>query len=62
MDELRQRLSSEVRKRQISYDTTYMCNVRKMIQRKLFTKQKQTHKHREQTYGYQEESMGEGIT
>ena len=29
-----------------------------MIKRNLFTKQKQTHGHRKQTYGYQEERRG----
>ena len=32
-----------------------------MIQMNLFTKQKQTHKLRERTYGYQEEGGGGGI-
>ena len=31
------------------YDTTYMWNLKKVIQMILFTKQKQTHRHREQT-------------
>ena len=45
---------SEVRQRQISYDTTYMWNLKnKMIQLNLFTKQKQTHRHRKETQGYQ---------
>ena len=49
---------SEVRERQISYDITYMWNLKKKkIQMNLFTKQKQNHKLREQTYGYQ---RGEG--
>ena len=34
----------------------YEC--KKMIQMNLFTKQKQTHRHRKQTYGYQ---SGEGL-
>ena len=33
---------------------------KKMIQRNLSTKQKQTHKHREQTYGYQRGEVQEG--
>ena len=41
------------RERQISYDMAYMCNLKKMIQMNLFTKQKQTHRHKRQTYGYQ---------
>ena len=32
---------------------TCMWNLKKMIQMNLVTKQKQTHKHRKQTYGYQ---------
>ena len=32
-----------------------------MIQINLFTKQKQTHRLREQTYSYQGEGLGEGI-
>ena len=40
---------SEVRERQISYDITYMWNLKKMIQINLFTKPIQTHRHREQT-------------
>ena len=40
--------------RQILYDITYMRNLKKMmIQMNLFTKQKQTHRHRKQTYGHQ---------
>ena len=31
-----------------------------MIQMNLFTKQKQTHRHRKQTYGYQRGKGGEG--
>ena len=34
---------------------------RKMIQMNLFTKQKQTHRHRKQTYDYQrEKGWGQG--
>ena len=40
------------RERQISYDIAYIWNMKKMIQMNLFTKQKQTHKLRERTYGY----------
>ena len=42
----------EDKERQISY-ITYMWNLKKMIQMNLFTEQKQTHKHRKQTYGYE---------
>ena len=36
------------RERQISYDIAYMWNLKKMIQTSIFTKQKQTHRLREQ--------------
>ena len=36
-----------------------MCNLKKMIQMNLFTKQKQTHSYRKQIYGYQR-GKGEG--
>ena len=39
--------------RQISYDIINMYSLKKMIQMDLFTKQKQSHKSRKQTYGYQ---------
>ena len=45
--------SKSDRERQISYDITYMWNLKEMIQMNLFTKQKQTHRHWKQTYGYQ---------
>ena len=44
---------SEVSQRQMSHDISYMWNLKKIIQMKLFTTQKQTHRHRKQTYGYQ---------
>ena len=41
------------------YDITSMWNP--MTQVNLFTKQKQAHRHRKQTYGYQrEKGVGEG--
>ena len=46
---------SEVRQRQISYDI--YVESKKMIQMNLFTKQKQTHRHRKQTYSYQREGL-----
>ena len=53
--------SKSDRERQISYDIAYMWNLKKMIQMNLFTKQKQTHGHRKQTYGYQRGKVeGEG--
>ena len=53
--------SKSDRQRQISYDITYMWNLKKMIQMNLFTKQTQTHRHRKQTYGYQRRKAGGGI-
>ena len=52
--------SKSDRERQISYDSTYMGNQKKMIQANLFTKQKQTQTHRlqKQTYGYQRLTKG----
>ena len=44
---------SQTRERQVSYDITYMWNLKKMVQMNLFTKQKQSHRYRKQTYGYQ---------
>ena len=56
---------NEVRNRQISYDFTYMCNLKygtneliyqkkkKQTNTKTTKKRKQTHRHRKQTYGYQ---------
>ena len=41
--------SKSERQRRIPYDNTYM----KSKKMNLFTKQKQTHRHRKQTYGYQ---------
>ena len=51
---------SEVRQteRYISYDITYMWNLKKMVQMNLFTKQKQSQRCRKQFYGYQERSGG----
>ena len=47
------------RERQILYDIAYMQNLKKkMIQTNLFTKQKQTHRLREWTYGYQGGRVG----
>ena len=37
---------------------TYMWNLKNMIQMNLFIKQKQTHRLREQAYGYQGERVG----
>ena len=45
-------IQNEVREKQSSYDIATMWNLKKMVQTKLFTKQKQSHKCREQTYDY----------
>ena len=50
--------SKSDRERQVSYDIAYMWNLKKMIQMNIFTKQKQTHRLREWTYGYQWGRMG----
>ena len=50
--------SKSERERQI-YDITYMWNLaKKKIQMNSFTKQKQTHRSQNQTYGYQRGNMG----
>ena len=46
-------LSEEINQRQISYNITYMWNLKKPIQMNLFTKQKETHRYEKQIYGYQ---------
>ena len=53
-------LSEVIRQRQVSYDIVYMWNLKKKIQMNLFTKQKQTHRHRKQTYGCQRGKVGKG--
>ena len=42
-------LSESDRKRQISYDITYMQNLKTVIQMNLFTKEKQTHRKKKYT-------------
>ena len=37
----------------ISYDIIYVCNLKKMMQMNLFTKQEQPHRLRKQTHGYE---------
>ena len=44
---------NEVKERQISCDISYMWNSKKLTQINLFIKQKQTHRHRRQTYVFQ---------
>ena len=49
--------SKSDRERQISYDIAFMWNLKKkkMMPMNLFTKRKQAHRLREQTYAYQKE-------
>ena len=55
----RNALLNKVRDRQISYDITFMQNLYKIIQTKLFTKQKQTHRVQKKNMVTKRE--GEGI-
>ena len=50
---------SEVRERQILWYHLYVESKKKMIQMSLFAKYKQTHRLREQIYGYQRWNVGE---
>ena len=50
---------NEARQRQISYDVAYMWS--KKYANELICKQKQTHRHRKQTYGPQKGWWGAGI-
>ena len=43
------------KERSISHNIICMWNLKKMIQMNLFTRQKQTHRHRKHTYSYQRE-------
>ena len=53
--------SKSDREIQISYYITHMWNlIFKMTQMNLFTKQKQTHRHRERIYDYRGKGWGEG--
>ena len=56
MKEVRQRKTNIIR-----YHSYVESNFLKKIQMNLFTKQKQTHRHRKQTYGYQRGNTGWGI-
>ena len=49
---------NEVRHRKTNIWYHLYVESNKMIQVSLFTKQKQTHEHRKQTYGYQREKVG----
>ena len=50
---------------QIEKDKYYMmsliCGIRKIVKMNLFTKQKQTHRHRKEAYSYQRQNLGEGL-
>ena len=48
---------NQVSQRQISYDIAYR-KLNKKILMNLFTKQKQMHRHRKQTYGFQRGKKG----
>ena len=50
--------SKSGRERQTSHDITYMWNLKN--ETNLFTKQKLTHRHRKQMYGYQRGRGGVG--
>ena len=41
------------------YMMSLICGIRKIVKMNLFTKQKQTHRHRKQTYSYQRGRGGE---
>ena len=51
------KLSKVRQKEKDKYDVTYMWNL-KIIQINLYTKHKQIHRHRKQTYGYQRGEWG----
>ena len=51
-------IQSEVSQTEKDKYITYMWNLKKMIQMNLFTKQKPTHSHRKQNYGYQRGKRG----
>ena len=44
---------SQTKKRQMSYDTTYMWDLKSIIQMNIFIKQNQTHRLRKNPYDYQ---------
>ena len=49
---------NQTKKRQVSHDITYMWNLK--YNTNELAKQKQTHRHRKQTYGYQRGKGEEG--
>ena len=51
MDGPEMNILRKVRERQASYRVSSMRNLQRMIQKNVFTKQKQTHRHRKQTCG-----------
>ena len=52
---------SEISLKEKDHIISFYVTSKKMIQMNLFTKQKQTHRHRKQTYGYQRGKwVGEG--
>ena len=50
---------SEVSQTKTNYMISLVCGIERIIQMNLYTKQKQTHKHRKQTYSYQSGKGGE---
>ena len=57
LDTAEQRIKLE--DKQISYDTSYMWNLKKKVtQMNLFTKQKQTHRHRKNLWSPQGKDRG----
>ena len=50
-----------MREGEISYDIPYMRNIKRNDMNELLTEQKETHRLREQAYGYQGEGWGEGL-
>ena len=51
--------ASQTEKNKLSCDIAYMWNLKKkMVEMKFFTDEKQTHRHRKQTYGYQRGKWG----
>ena len=50
--------SESDRETQISYDMTYMWNLKKWYKWTYLQNEKQTHRHRKQTYGYQSGNVG----
>ena len=49
--------SKSGRERQI-YDLIYMCNLKNSTNKLIYKTEKQSHRHKKQTYGYQRERWG----